>query len=73
MAMIRKYYSDWYEVYSRYPYGALAPGAALPPGTTGTFTFLNWLVSGSFRMFLRVSPSFESKDKQRACFHEQFR
>ena len=30
MAMVRKYYADWYEMYSRYPYAALSAGGAYP-------------------------------------------
>ena len=30
MAMVRKYYADWYEMYSRYPYAALSTGTAYP-------------------------------------------
>ena len=33
MAMVRKYYADWYEMYSRYPYAALSAGGAYPSST----------------------------------------
>ncbi len=39
MAMIRRYYSDWYDMYSRYPYHALSAGGAysgIPSSTTGS-------------------------------------
>ena len=36
MTMVRKYYADWYEMYSRsYPYAALSAGAVYPSAAAG--------------------------------------
>ena len=57
MTIVRKYYADWYEMYSRYPYAALSvyPSAATGKSCSKFYSKSRWclLPLGVILMYLQ--------------------